>query len=344
MDKFTRLVTEADSDVARNLLERDPKLVRQLHVVAKAQPRVFNGAFHRNVRVGNLLVRSPVAYADRLDLRLIPECDVLRAIKPHLGNRATRLVYEGEGWSVHMFDEGRLLHEVAPPNRPVPPLTLWETADLFSELAKVRWQELPLHLDWPADGDSVAFGRRLAAYVAKHNRPEFRLLGIPDEPLEHICFERTTSRPFQLLHNDLHRRNVIIRPDNHAVVVDWEMALVGDPVYEMATHLHYMGYSEEEQETVLRYWLEKMPPSSTEGWQSDLQVYLQFNQVKSAINDTSRVFKKIREGTLPSKAIRSMIADLTAVLNTAGRVWGQSTPREVDYVANVLRDFWSERG
>ncbi|GAA2426345.1 hypothetical protein GCM10010191_43580 [Actinomadura vinacea] len=337
-DKFRRLVAETDPGIVTKMLAADPALVHRLRGAAtSSEAPAFSGSSNRMVRVGNLLVRFSSADRDRLDLRLLREVDVLYAIRPHLGEMASRLVYVGLGWSVHMFEEGCLLLDIAPRGQPVPRFLFAQLADFFSELSKVSHRGLLRLREWPSNGDTAAVGRCLGAYAARFNRPEFRDLGIPAEPLRPIRFEKLTRRPFQLLHGDLHRGNVIIRPTG-LVVVDWELALIGDAVYDMATHLHLMGYSEEEEEAILGSWVERMPPWSIAGWQSDLPTYRQFGRVKSAIVDTIRVIKKFRKGGMSPGEEADLIVGLTSTLNAAGcSIWGWKAPLAPDQVATITR-------
>lgn len=52
-----------------------------------------------------------------------------------------------------------------------------------------------------------------------------------------------TDRPRKLLHGDLHSKNFVVDRSGHLWTIDWELALVGDPLYDLATHLHLMGYT-----------------------------------------------------------------------------------------------------
>ncbi|MGW4243281.1 phosphotransferase [Nocardia sp. NPDC004722] len=44
---------------------------------------------------------------------------------------------------------------------------------------------------------------------------------------------------------------MIIRNGREVVFLDWELALYGEPVYDVATHLHKMGYQPDEYATFL---------------------------------------------------------------------------------------------
>lgn len=344
-DEFTRLIAAQDVATASELLERTPALANRLKLAALNEGEGLRGFYNHNVRIGNLVCRFPLG-AGQLDRRTFNENDVLRAIQPYLGRKVSRLVYEGRRWSVHAFEEGRLLHELSPPGEPVPRLVLDETVDLFGRLTEVPWREMRLPGHWPADRDSVRFGLLKASQVIRghwaarcHFHKEFRLLGIPYDPHRTILnrINELVPRPFQLLHNDLHRRNIIVRPDGHAVFVDWELATVGDWVCEMATHVHLMGYTEGDRRYLLERCLERMPSAFTEGWQSDLETYLDLNRIQSAIYDLVRIIQEFRKGLLSPDEESEMILALTGTLNVAGRIWGMRKEFRADEVAAAVQ-------
>ena len=78
--------------------------------------------------------------------------------------------------------------------------------------------------------------------------------------------------------------------------LDWELALWGDPVYDLAVHLHKMGYSPSEHEATQATWLAAVPAEASENWEPDLDTYLTHERVKSAIVDTVRYTKIIVSG------------------------------------------------
>jgi thiamine kinase-like enzyme len=174
----------------------------------------------------------------------------------------------------------------------------------------------------------------------------FGPLRVPKKPLQPIFdrFETLSPRPFRLLNHDLHRGNIILGPDNHTVVLDWELALVGDPLSDLANHFHLMRYSKAEQQAVLRGWLDKMPPALKEGWQPDLEHHLKFRVVQSVIWDTIRTTRYVGKNDASLDEGHKLIVDLTDKLNAAGRnIWGWKEPLSVDYVAKIIRAFHNNR-
>lgn len=122
--------------------------------------------------------------------------------------------------------------------------------NLFSRLEDVPLADLPLPPPfWPADGDCAGFAHALLSVttgVRERFTEEFSevwsRLGIPDRPFDALWLSELRRRPFRLVHADVHRKNVIAEATGRYVFIDWELALPGDPVYELAVHLHKMDY------------------------------------------------------------------------------------------------------
>jgi hypothetical protein len=75
-------------------------------------------------------------------------------------------------------------------------------------------------------------------------------------------------------------------------VIDWELALYGDPLHDLATHLVRMQYDESEHELMVGLWAEAMSKAGradvTEGMDRDLRGYLGFEYVQSVFPDVMR--------------------------------------------------------
>jgi aminoglycoside phosphotransferase (APT) family kinase protein/tetratricopeptide (TPR) repeat protein len=315
------------------LLGLDPV---ELYRTAADRPDAAAGFYNRNVRVGSLLVRIPIAGADGMDLRIWSEHEVLAALESHLDS-APRLRFSSAtpAFQVHEFVEGTLLDDSAPRGVRVPGFVLDDVVTLLRQLADVPHNELPPAPDhWPADGDTAGFARRLSDVTAEVYEtfreayaPVFARLGIPDAPLAPIRWDSLASRPFVLVHSDIHRKNMILA-DGRTVFLDWELALWGDPVYELAVHLHKMAYFPDERDSVLREWQRVMPRELLRQWEPDLATYLSHERVKSSVVDTVRYSQLITEGRLSGDQEAHLISKLTDKLNAAGAVWGWRTPIE----------------
>ncbi|GAB2578409.1 phosphotransferase [Streptomyces capparidis] len=237
------------------------------------------------------------------------EAALLRALEPWLPGIPRCLADCGE-FTVHTYVPGWRLSRIRPPGWEVPEPHLSQIVELFAAMTRVDVSALPpLPEDWPRDGDCTAFLRRLVRFteerVHRAARPEFGALfdalGIPEDAV--LRFEERlgalTPRRFALLHTDVHRDNLIVRPDGRLVAIDWELAMVGDPLHDLATHLCRMRYPESGSWTarVARRWAAAVPPGAAGGWERDLAVYLDWERAQSVFPDVIRAARGLLDGS-----------------------------------------------
>ncbi|NUK82662.1 phosphotransferase, partial [Streptomyces lunaelactis] len=82
-----------------------------------------------------------------------------------------------------------------------------------------------------------------------------------------------TERPFCPLHADLHRENFILDRTGRLWTIDWELAMFGDPLYDLATHLYLMRYPDKQHDVLVERWsslAEDVRPGSARNWERDL--------------------------------------------------------------------------
>ncbi|WP_158230511.1 phosphotransferase family protein, partial [Pseudofrankia asymbiotica] len=283
----------------------------ELYWLALARTDRSAGFYNHNVRVGTpsgpVVVRIPIPEADTMDLTIWPESEVVRALHPAIP-RAPRLLHAnvGPAYQIVEWIEGDVLDAIAPRGKRVPEHVIPDVGALFTQLGRVPLDQLPaLPADWPGDGDTAAFASRLSAITAGvHARflaefgDLFKALGFPADPLEPVLERWSTlcPRPFRLLHTDIHRKNMIVN-GGATYFLDWELALWGDPVYDLAVHLHKMAYQPDEEELAGAAWRNAVPPEAAVEWTRDLATYLAHERVKSAVVDTVRYTKLIAAGS-----------------------------------------------
>ncbi len=324
-----------------------------LYRAALARTEAASGFYHDNVRLdtptGPVIVRIPIPGSDVMDLSIWTEPAVLRAIRGTVAH-APRLLHAQDDprFQVHAFIDGQLLDDLAPRGVRVPSHVLGDVAGLFGQLGAIpRDHAPPTPQGWPADGDTASFAARLSAVTADvHTRflPAFATLfadlAIPVEPLTTIehGWARLRPRPFRLLHTDVHRKNMILA-EGRTYVLDWELALWGDPVYDLAVHLHKTAYQPDEYDTLLGRWARAVPGAASDGWETDLPIYLAHERVKSAIVDTVRYTKLLTGPPLPARQRQALLDKLVAKLTAAHQVWETRRPRtDLDAVtAHITR-------
>ncbi|MFE0510077.1 phosphotransferase family protein [Streptomyces sp. NPDC058964] len=232
------------------------------------------------------------------------EAQVLRALEARVSGVPRCLADFGE-WSLHEYIDGQALADLVP-DGPVGSERLMALAGFFACLADVTEDELPpLPADWPRDTDSRGFLEWIARFAKERvqlsNQPRFgwlfEAIGVPEDAIDRFMRSAPalTPRPFALLHTDVHRANVVMArtPEGERLsVIDWELALFGDPLHDLATHLVRMNYDKAEQDLMVRMWADAMRRAGhepmTAGMQVDLPVYLGFEYVQSVFPDVMR--------------------------------------------------------
>ncbi|MFD4832662.1 phosphotransferase family protein [Streptomyces uncialis] len=285
--------------------------------------RVFTGTSHLNTvvavpvphGVGRTLVvvRRERGTVHRLERSFLSEHAVLRAIEESgAAVRAPRVLalgvsgrrdrfaaypYEGarDRFAIHSYEGPR--DGVRPPEHPVDGLLPHEADDLVDQLAALTGVAHE-RLDPTAGGvDFFAWLRgelvRLVRELPLPSRRLAREVGLPggDRLAELLARREVRARPPVLLHGDLNPWNLVRGqgPDRGLTLIDWEMAMVGDPLYDLARHLHLTPTRPEIRRRMLARWAARLPARHTIGWERDLNVYRTIEIVRSAYVDLDRL-------------------------------------------------------
>ncbi|MEU1132157.1 phosphotransferase [Streptomyces sp. NPDC005900] len=230
------------------------------------------------------------------------EAELLTVVSRHL-REVPRCLRDFGDWSLHSYRAGRALSDIQPEG-PVGEAMMRSFAQFFARAAAVPERELPPRpAGWPAPGRSQDFLDWLIAFteerVHRPHRPRFEQLftavGLRPDVLGAFRDDPRrpplTPRPFCLLHTDVHRANVVVGRRRMAVI-DWELAMYGDPLHDLATHLVRMEYEKDEQTRMTELWAEEMERAGhrdmTAGLTADLPVYLDFEYAQSVLPDIMR--------------------------------------------------------
>ncbi|GAA3372806.1 phosphotransferase [Streptomyces sannanensis] len=283
----------------------------EAYVFAPAAVPTFDASLLRRIERVKLRERRPGV--ESFDRRCFTSEDELLAA---LQGRVRRIpeVVEVDGVPLHGFVEGRTLADRCPPGTPLAARHLGQLMTLFRELAVISPDELPADRirtagDGADDHDTTAFLRCLVRFTEEHVRRRntarfgtlFDALGIRPDALPRFAagLPAFTRRPFSLLHGDLHRENFVVDARGDLWTIDWELAMVGDPLYDLATHLYLMRYPRGQASRVATRWrdaMESVRPGSAAGWAHDLPHILAYKRAQSVYTDVIRAGLVLREG------------------------------------------------
>ncbi|WP_420034803.1 phosphotransferase [Streptomyces sp. cg28] len=237
------------------------------------------------------------------------EGPVLDAVGPVLEN-VPRCLARREDVAVHSYVQGVPLSLTCPTGEFLETEMVRALAGELARMTRVRVEELPpLPPAWSGLSQlreqSQEFLRALAlAADTQIRRPNwavfgglFASLGVTETALIDFAqrVPKLHDRPFSLLHGDLHRDNVIVafdQPKRPLICVDWELAMYGDPLHDLATHLVRMRYPHKQWDEVVEAWCramkEEKQEQATDGVTSDLPHYVEFERAQSVYPDVMR--------------------------------------------------------
>ncbi|MFI6008024.1 phosphotransferase [Streptomyces sp. NPDC051243] len=313
--------------------------------------RVFKGTAHLNTVVMvpgvdfPVVVRRRVPDFCRREPCFLSEHAVLRAIEEFSAEVAAPRVlalgesYPKDSFTIHTYvgprDIGR------PPSHPVNGLLPHEAdalVDQLCALTRVKYDRVD-----PAAGEGrfhswlrdqlVLMVRELP----KKSQQLARQLGLPDaDNLRQILARHEVlERKPALLHGDLNPWNLVRRDDELALtIIDWEMAVVGDPLYDLVRHMHLTPTRPEIRDRMFRRWEAKLDPRYTHGWRQDWRVYRWIEIVRSAYIDLDRL---VTGASLDVPNVRRAVDSYAMTLAAATSALGvPSRPAANPYLARAL--------
>ncbi|MFH9549404.1 phosphotransferase [Streptomyces sp. NPDC051445] len=281
--------------------------VREALLAEGAAPagRVFKGTAHLNSVVcvqgmaTPVVVRRRLPGVSRLEPSYLSEHTVLRAIQESGVRVAAPKVlalgesYPEDAFSIHTY-VGTGIDQ--PPRHPVNGLLPHEADALVDQLCELTRVD-PSTVDAVAGvGDFCDWLKEqligLVRDLPKESLQLARTLGLPDEwrLREILARYRVSPRDPALLHGDLNPWNLVRRDDELALtIIDWEMALVGDPLYDLVRHMHLTPTRPEIRTRMFRRWEEKLPKRYTRDRHKDWSVYRRIESIRSAYVDLVRL-------------------------------------------------------
>ncbi|MEU1278705.1 phosphotransferase [Streptomyces sp. NPDC005805] len=295
---------------------------------------------------------------------------LLRALAGRVDSVPEIILVDGIG--LQRFIEGSTLGAHGGPGRPVAERHLAQVERLFGELAAIGPRDLgpgpavlPATGGPVADGDCAGFAAELVRFTELEVRRAhlplygdlFAALGVPDDGLDRMASrtETFTSRPFCLLHGDLHRENFVVDGHDRLWTIDWELAAFGDPLYDLATHLHLMRYPARQAASVSRRWrdaVEAARPGAARGWCRDLPELLAYKRVQSVYTDVVRAGIGLGEGgggrgggraEVDWRLLMATARKLESVIGGAAPALGISAPPPFRRIAQALADWHRTR-
>ncbi|WP_435863186.1 phosphotransferase [Streptomyces prunicolor] len=324
--------------------------------------RVFKGTAHLNtvVRVPGIgfpvVVRRKVANVYRRERSFLSEHAVLQAIeRSNVAVAAPRVLALGESHSksavdvptyskdpfaIHTYEGPEDTRQQ--PNHPVHGLLPHEADGLIAQLGALTKVDY-IQVD-PLAAGVGGFYRWLSEQLVtlvrnlpKESQQLARFVGLPDafRLREILSRYEVSHRASALLHGSLHPWNLIRRDDSLALtIIDWEMAVVGDPLYDLVRHMHLTPTRPEIRDRMFRRWARDLPAAYTWDWEKDWRVYRWIEIVRSAYVDLDRL---VTGASLDAPNVRRAVDSYAMTLAAATGSLGLTAHRRANpYIARAL--------
>ncbi|MDQ0991658.1 phosphotransferase family protein [Streptomyces sp. V3I7] len=319
--------------------------------------RVFKGTGHLNsvVRVPGVdfpvVVRRKVANVCRREPSYLSEHAVLRAIEESgVPVAAPRILALGDSYPTKFRQDSFAIHTYEgpfdthrPPDHPVHGLLPHEADRLVEQLCTLAQVDYAA-LDPAAGEKGFCFYAWLCEQLVclvddlpKKSQQLARLLGLPEASRlrQMLARHRVSHRKPSLLHGDLNPWNLVRRDDAKVLtIIDWEMAIVGDPLYDLVRHMHLTPTRPEIRDRMFRRWERELPEEYTVDWRQDWRVYRWIEIVRSAYVDLDRL---VTGASLDAPNVRRAVDSYAMTLAAAkGSLGLPVRPTANPYLARAL--------
>lgn len=284
------------------------------------------------------LIRVPRIGAAQMDLRCLEENNTLQFLeRNHV--LAPRLLYQSpaNSYKVLSYISGQSLKTLYPSSRSFPSSIIQSAVKLI-----VQIQNLGVPKDFY---DSIATPTKIIEHVEKLYQYQwlmghdilFMLLGMP-EPENFIPLWLREALlgwngTFVFAHSDLHRGNLIIAPDDYLVAVDWELAALTAPAYDIATHFHRAEYSPVEQILFMQEYSRLMDVDLS-FLDREVKLFLSLELIKSVLIDSLRLVQCLQNNPHANNQIS--VRRLFKQLMASDELWGCFRERSEPEILTIL--------
>jgi thiamine kinase-like enzyme len=275
----------------------------------------------------NYIVRINDSSTEKVDVGMLPESTVLLFLSEY-AFPAPRLIYRDceRNVLVLTYQEGKTLYERFGAQEAISNNIVIGIAKQIKQLHGIGHPQVPSSELFATSPDTRAFYKKYliatekiyANLYCKYSYL-FKILDFPNDPFGSLHHEASSllARNFTLCHCDIHRHNVIIKPDNNLCFIDWELAMIGDPLYDIAVHLQKTRYTAEQETLFFQHYADG---KDVEQFKNQVQIYRRLETVKYAITDGVRILECIRDG-VSNNEITDMIMRYHRKLELAYEVW-----------------------
>ncbi|MDR0312123.1 MAG: aminoglycoside phosphotransferase family protein [Treponema sp.] len=331
---------------------------KEILALVSTQTDTLAGYYNKNRKVNfngkPYILRIPIQNAVSMDMRLIPENEVLAFLAKYGGFDIPKVemkeTYDGQDYFLHSFIDGETVENVYPESDILPDWIVIEVVKAVITLHKIPLESLncfttrmPWKLDTKDFYDYIySYNRGLIQKYNQDYREIFDIFGMPKDLDNFIVNKKQElgDAAFILAHSDIHRKNIIIDETiRKATIIDWELALITTTLYDISIHFHKMRYQLHQEEMFLTLYCKAfgIDKKLTE---KQIRLYRDLEEVKSVAIDVVRYLSIIND--ISDEEIISNAKRYYSKLRKAYICWGTdlNTLKESD----ICEFFISRKG
>lgn len=276
---------------------------RKLCQLAETEPRLA-GWYNDNMRVtsssGQVIVRVPRLIVEfDPEPRMFNEASVLSCLND-LELPVPIVLFSSSHFQIHQHIGGRPLSFSHPDGSLVPEIALTTISQIQNSLGTVDRDRIRLlgpskryysERYMSCNGFSQQLRLWLSSVYSKSTNLAKSVLaevGVTENPFKQPCILTNSSRNLRLCHGDLGRGNCLW-DENNLFLIDWELALWGDPAWELASYLHRFVLHDRQESLAISMHVESQPEALVEAFLKDMSLYRTQEIDRSVVIDGIRL-------------------------------------------------------
>jgi aminoglycoside phosphotransferase (APT) family kinase protein len=285
---------------------------RRVYDNAIAEGRVLSGFYNRNYLYEtddqDVVVRVPVDKRDGLEPRMFTESALLQRLQS-TEIPAPKVLWASNGspyFQVHKYINGTPMWDRWPRGVAVPDhfiadsvrvMKILETVEPPASAPPAPWAQVSNCRDFLLA--FIGWQKNVFSLCMRNFSEFYQWINMPDDPFAKFqnAARSLQARKLRLCHGDMQRLNCIIY-NGETAFLDWELALLADPLWDIATHLHRMRYSPEEEVRFLAEAQTVLEHTTADTLTTDLDILFAFECVKSVTNDAYRYLSSVKGNTV----------------------------------------------
>ena len=254
------------------------------------------------------------------------EVSVLRAVA-RVEAPVPTVLHEGVGFQIQTLVDGVRLDQRFPLGSRVPGAIVDQLASSIDGLSQVPRSTIdlipkPVRFFRTPYSSCRGFAEALTGWFSRvYTTSEARVhealetVGVPEDPFAGLIPSRMASRQLRLCHGDLSRTNCLVEDDD-LKILDWELALWGDPAWDVAAHLHRFQYPEDQEEEVCRRLARSSACGDLSEFLTDVRFYRRVEVLRTTVVNLVRLARA--RGDYPSAWLREDVERVAAMRPSHG--------------------------